>query len=121
MGSDPALGVLRSTKGSGTVDMTGGGYAVGRPSMVKALVPRRARRPRTWYVTAAHGMYQSRGRTIAWIPGGPVHLKMLGVARTACGVGAIGWQVFWLGDPRGHGGMCPECLDETAEPAGEEA
>jgi hypothetical protein len=86
-----------------------GGYAVARPSIAKALVDRRNGRP-TWFVSA-HGMYRNGGITLSWVPAGSVHLKKLGVPRTACGRNTLGWQVFWLDPPSDHLGLCVQCLE----------
>jgi hypothetical protein len=92
--------------------VTPGGYSVGRPSIAKALVNRR-KSGRTWFITAAHGMYRNGGGVISWVPAGSVHLKKLGVARTACGCSTLGWQVFWLDSPSDHLGLCVQCVQEV--------
>ena len=70
---------------------------------------------REWYVTATHGGYIQRGKSPSYVPVTPVHLKRLGELRTACGLSAVNWQIFWLEEPSTMPTACRTCLRLTAE------
>ena len=65
---------------------------------------------REWYVSARHGRIVSAEGGPSWIPFGVHHARQPGQTLTACGVGALGWEIFWeMPYVRGDSESCPAC------------
>jgi len=69
----------------------------------------------TWYVSSPHGhrIVTSDGDR-RWRSFGMGHARQVGSSRTACGIGALGWELFWdMPFPTRAGSICRACLAET--------
>ncbi|HSV40350.1 MAG TPA: hypothetical protein VLI04_16430 [Nocardioidaceae bacterium] len=66
----------------------------------------------TWMVSARNG-HRVRGGGAEggrWVPYGLQHARQVGSSTTACGIGAVEWQIFWeLQFPGARGATCPDC------------
>lgn len=65
----------------------------------------------TWMVTARNGHYERRtpGPSV-WMPYGLQHARQVGSGTTACGLGAVEWEIFWEHRfPTERGSSCPDC------------
>jgi hypothetical protein len=69
----------------------------------------------TWYVSSSHGRrIVTPNGDQQWRPYGIEHAREVGSSRTACGVGALGWELFWdMPFPPGAGPICEACLAEV--------
>lgn len=65
----------------------------------------------TWFASAPHGRYVlSSGAVPLWRPYGIHHARQVGASRTACGRGALGWELFWeVPFPDYTAETCREC------------
>jgi hypothetical protein len=77
--------------------------------------PRNAERTRlpTWLVSSRNGVVLLRdGDGASWRPFGVHHARSVGSPLTACGEGALGWELFWdMPFPAEESGSCVACLD----------
>jgi hypothetical protein len=48
-----------------------------------------------WLATSPNGTWQLRGQERAWVPYSMPHARAVGSSVTACGLFAVGWQLFW--------------------------
>jgi hypothetical protein len=73
--------------------------------------PSTVRRLPTWLVSAPHGQHiDAPGFQTLWRPFGTHHARKVGSSRTACGLVALGWQLFWdMPFPNEMSVTCVEC------------
>jgi hypothetical protein len=78
-----------------------------RPTSSTACLP-------TWYVSSSHGhRIVTPDGDQRWRPYGVGHARQVGSSRTACGIGALGWELFWdMPFPTRAGSICGACLAE---------
>ncbi len=66
----------------------------------------------TWLVSTRHGTrIYTHGAYADWRPFGVQHARQVGSNRTACGIAALDWELFWdLAFPSEASVTCQGCL-----------
>jgi hypothetical protein len=81
----------------------------------------RAVRPMpTWLVSARNGKRVATSAGLAeWRPFGIHHARQVGSLRTACGIAALDWELFWdMSFPSEPSVTCRHCLVTIASSEG---
>ncbi|GAB7007807.1 hypothetical protein JCM18899A_52830 [Nocardioides sp. AN3] len=70
----------------------------------------------TWLVSTAHAyMQRVSAKEGIRLPYGVQHARQVGSRLTACGLAAIGWELFWdQSFPDRSTSPCPECVHVVA-------
>jgi hypothetical protein len=85
-------------------------------SKYTALAPLRHQWP-TWLVSAKYRRVVRHDGDSDWLPVGVQHARQAGENRTACGLVAIGWPIFWLLPfTPANRASCPSCRKEVEQP-----
>ncbi len=66
--------------------------------------------PDTFFVTAPYRLTFGEWPNDRWIPAGEVHARHAGSGRTACGLVALEWPIFWGHEFEPGPESCRGCL-----------
>jgi hypothetical protein len=82
--------------------------------------PSPSAQPHRWpsYMVSAPHLAAGSDESRAWLPHGEWHARKAGDPRTACGLSAVTWRIFWTLDfARAGRRACPKCAHEVREAA----